>query len=477
MKKLLNIWLISFFLLSSSILKGQVLVSSQKIGTLPANLITLIGIVNAKYNVEIYKVTYNVTNIDGQPGIASGMICIPVKPACDSLPIVLYEHGTVLEDTDVPSYNNEEALVGKSYASLGYVAVMPDYIGLGDSPGLHPYMHAASEAEASVQILRAAKEFIQNKTSFIYNNQIFITGYSQGGHAAMATTKYIEDNNLLSELNVVASAPASGPYNMSGRQIDVVIDDLVYPNSGFVVYVLMSYQMVYGNIYNSPGDVLVSPYDTMMPPLFDGTHSFAEVNDSLPDQVSQFMQPAFLQAFIADTTTKSLPLWVATKDNDVYNWGPQTRMHLIYCQGDKVVFPDNTHDAYAAMVANAAKHVSKQNLGNLGHSDCAVPAFKNAIVLFESMKDTCGTATGIALAKPLDEMSVYPNPASNNVRIELKTGSENNVRIFDASGRIVLVVSSFDDQLNVDVSGWTPGLYFVLVEYENGKAAAKFLVN
>jgi hypothetical protein len=39
------------------------------------------------------------------------------------------------------------------------LSAMPDYIGMGGSPGLHPYVHAASEATASIDMIRAAREF------------------------------------------------------------------------------------------------------------------------------------------------------------------------------------------------------------------------------------------------------------------------------------------------------------------------------
>ena len=39
----------------------------------------------------------------------------------------------------------------------------------------------------------------------------------------MATTKFINDENLQSEFNIVASAPCSGPYDLSGIMADTII--------------------------------------------------------------------------------------------------------------------------------------------------------------------------------------------------------------------------------------------------------------
>ena len=106
--------------------------------------------------------------------------------------------------------------------------LMPDYIGMGESPGLHPYCHGESEATATRDMIRAARAFIADSLQMIDNGELFLTGYSQGGHAAMAAHKYFEDNNLLAEFNVLGSAPCSGPYEMSGAMADTILSPYPY---------------------------------------------------------------------------------------------------------------------------------------------------------------------------------------------------------------------------------------------------------
>ena len=45
------------------------------------------------------------------------------------------------------------------FASAGYAAVAPDYLGLGTGPGLHPYMDLSSEVTASVDMLDAGRRY------------------------------------------------------------------------------------------------------------------------------------------------------------------------------------------------------------------------------------------------------------------------------------------------------------------------------
>ena len=50
------------------------------------------------------------------------------------------------------------------FAAFGYVVCAPDFVGLGDSPGVHPYVHAKTEASAAIDMLRAARELDADDT-------------------------------------------------------------------------------------------------------------------------------------------------------------------------------------------------------------------------------------------------------------------------------------------------------------------------
>jgi len=77
------------------------------------------------------------------------------------------------------------------FATTGYAAVVPDYLGLGDSPGLQLYHHARSEATACVDLLRAARTWCASNNVEL-NDQLFLAGYSHGGHVTMALHRELE---------------------------------------------------------------------------------------------------------------------------------------------------------------------------------------------------------------------------------------------------------------------------------------------
>lgn len=462
MKKLL---LLCFFY-TGFLLQAQVLVSHQLIDTRPAANLNIIAGGLAKYDVETYKVTYNTVNIDGTPTVASGAVCIPIQRDCDTLSLIAYCHGTVLEKNDVPSANNFESIIGKIFSSTGYVVAMPDYLGLGDNGGLHPYVHAQSEATATVDVMRAARELaVALGGSLHLQNEVMLTGYSQGGHAAMATAKYIQDSSLLGEFNVLAAAPASGPYDLAGSQSEVFIQNAPYSNPGYVVYLLMGMNRVYGNIYSDISHILKAPYDTLIPPYFDGTYPMDSVNSKLPNLISGFMVDTVLQNFVADTVNKAHPIWQALLKSTNYNWNPQFPVRMFYCTSDEQVSFENSLRAAAAMRSFGA-NAAAINKGNFSHGGCVFPSIQGASKVIDSVSSSCKrTAMTISVSENTAEngFEVFPNPAQNEVYFKgpLNTGTARLILLNGAGQKIVS--KTYEGSLRLDVSGLKRGMYIGVI--------------
>jgi len=441
---------------------SQTLVSATEMGVLPAVLITFFGITDAEYNVRYYKVTYNTTDLNNMPTVASGLIAVPMDPDCDSIPIALYAHGSALLKTFVPSRDSIEANLGKSIASRGYVVAMPDYLGLGDSPGFHTYQHWETEATSSIDILRATKEFIQDSLPFDFSNEIFLTGYSQGGHAAMATAKYIQDNQLESEFNIAGLAPMSGAYHISKRQTDEIILDLPFNFPGYVVYLIMSYENIYSGIYTNNSDFLQAPYDTLIPPLFDGTHSMLEVHPLLPAKASMYLNPNFINSIITDSSTKSTPFWQAMLDNDNYDWTPTYPVNLLYCNSDDLVNPLNTLDAFDAMTANGVTNIEKEDLGNYNHLDCVVPAVSATIDYFQDLRTDCKDPSGLNRLEISYNLNAYPNPVINELHIELENAGSGTIQLFSLEGKLIFS-GNMNNTYSISTQQYKSGIYILKV--------------
>ena len=59
-----------------------------------------------------------------------------------------------------------------------------------------------------------AMQELNKQLSVKTNEQLFLTGYSQGGHACMATQKKLEEE-YTNQFTITASSPMSGAYDIS----------------------------------------------------------------------------------------------------------------------------------------------------------------------------------------------------------------------------------------------------------------------
>jgi len=92
-------------------------------------------------------------------------------------------------------------------AGVGYAAVEPDYLGLGVGPGHHPYLDLESETTASVDMLRST-QVVASRAHRRLEPTIMVTGFSQGGQAAMALARALQQGaGPHLHLGAVAASP------------------------------------------------------------------------------------------------------------------------------------------------------------------------------------------------------------------------------------------------------------------------------
>ncbi len=411
--------------------------------------------------VTIYKITYNTIDVHGNPTIASGAIYVP-QTDCDTLPLVTFGHGTVFEKSSVPS-NGYNAGSGFLYSGNGFITTLPDYLGLGDNPGIHPYVHWESEATASIDLIRAAREFLNDDLLIWDNNQLFLTGYSQGGHSTMAIHKYISINNLQSEFNVVASAPLSGAFPLFDVQWPGMIGgDSSYYASQFMPYALASYQLVYENLYENYNQYYDPPYDSIIADwLNSGTHSSFEWYQLIPPNFYDFMQDSVLDNI---QNNPNHPVNIDARQNDLHNWIPQEPVRMLYCGMDSMVFPQNSIMALDTMIALGATDVQALELDPLGdHNGCRIPATTYALEWFDSLMVECGMVTGLPIVEKKPEISLYPNPVKNIATFS--TTEITSIELYDLMGAVIIKRNNN----KVDMTKLNPGIYFV-VGFDNNKS-------
>jgi hypothetical protein len=265
------------------------------------------------------------------------------------------------------------------------------------------------------------------------NGQVFLIGYSQGGHACMATHKMIQEE-FSEEFNVTASAPCSGPHDVSGVQAEVIVSPDPYPAPNYLPYILLAYNYVY-NLVDDISEVLKEPYDVLLPPLFEGNNGSGPVDAVMPVVPREILVDQVLEDFTNDPNHF---FRVALRDNDLYDWVPTAPVRMGYCESDSHVSYQNSIMCRDAMIANGATSVQAVSAGaGFEHQDCAFPALLSSKNWFDTQKFPC-EFNGID-ERPSIVWSVYPNPASDNIRLTASDGMGHNVRwaLHASDGRLV----------------------------------------
>jgi len=339
--------------------------------------------VTAQNGVTVHKLVYETVGPWGGKIQASGLLAVPQTNG-PAWPLVSYQHGTMTKKSDAPSAAPlGEGILGLVFASTGYVAVLPDYLGLGDSSDTQFYYHARSTATTCVDLLRAARAFCTNQ-SIALNGKVFLCGFSQGGHATLATLREIEAFHT-NEFTVTAAAPMAGAYDISG---EALVDFLSgRPNSGvFFSLLFASYQAIY---QLAPGwaDLLQSPYDVNLPPKLNGQYSFTEIENVLP--ITGFLdalQPPYLDAL---RNQPNHPLRLALRDNDVIEWKPLAPLRLYHAHADEVVLYTNavvTKNSFHRRGATHVQLIDPDQIIDHNHGSSFWPSMQLAKTWFDSLK-------------------------------------------------------------------------------------------
>ena len=357
------------------------------------SLVTVAGA--PKCGVNMHYIEYGTVGGAGEKTNASGALMVPTGDGCTGpRPVLLYAHGTDpsraynLADITEPSRPGaaEGTLLAAMYAAQGFIVVAPNYAGYDVSKlSYHPYLNADQQSKEMIDSLAAARKALP-KVGGQESGKLFISGYSQGGHVAMATHRALQAANV----SVTASAPMSGPYALAAFGDALFSGNVNYGATAFTPLLTTSYQRAYGNLYRTPSDVYEAAYadgiESLLPSntplatlfaqgklpqtaLFSSTAPAPGLESITPPTTPAALAPlfalgfgtnnlirnserlAFLQDAMANpdgavptVTTGAAaaapqhPLRKAFKANDLRNWSPRRPVLLCGGNADPTVF-------------------------------------------------------------------------------------------------------------------------------------------
>ena len=415
----LIISLLSIFSINS--LVGQKLISTTPAGIISRDFLSFLFGANGallENGIELYKITYSTVDVFGKPDTASGLIILPSNGKKSFFPVI-YQHGTVDDRNDVPSNVKGGWEAGAVFAGLGYFTILPDYLGLGTSRGYHPYVHAASQSWAATDMLKAAVTFAAN-AGITLNEKLFITGYSQGGHASMALHRDLEKNPMPG-FKVAGAAHLSGPYSISTSMLDILLSDKEYGTSGYVPHTLLAYNPIY-KLYTNLNQVIKPAYLDIVLRRQKEEIGLNQMNTLLTAALKKDYGKAIPSYIFQDSVVNNIknnlnhPVRLALKANDTYDWVPKAPTRILYCKADEQVGYTNAIFADSVMRARGAQNVFIKDLNSaFSHGQCVEPALLNSVLFFKSLSVSTSL---FAVNSKTTDLKVYPNPASTYLYFE-----------------------------------------------------------
>jgi hypothetical protein len=230
--------------------------------------------------VEVRYLDYRTVGARGESTNGTGVLMRPTgqDAVCQGArPIVLYAHGTAVDrrynlaavaDNNNPAAS-ESALLAAMYAAQGFTVVAPNYAGYDRSAlAYHPYLNADQQSKDMIDSLTAARAALRT-IGGQDSGQLFLTGYSQGGHVAMATHRALQAQGT----PVTAAAPISGPYALAALGDTLFYGAVSLDATVFAPLIVGSYQQAYGNLYRNPSDIYSGFYSQGIENLLPGEAS------------------------------------------------------------------------------------------------------------------------------------------------------------------------------------------------------------
>jgi pimeloyl-ACP methyl ester carboxylesterase len=336
----------------------------------------LADVFQTQYGISLYRVRYWTTGADASLTVASGLIAFPRGSRLRG--VVSFQHGTASERVSAPSTPDPSngVLAAAAFAGRGYLLVAPDYVGLGSSTAPHPYLHADSEADAVVDLLRGARDVVA-AAGLDWPDALLLTGFSQGGHATLAAQRLLEAAPI-EGLTVKASAPIAGPFDLAGISVPFALEGRSKASSLYLAYMVGAYANIYGE---SLASALKEPYVSRVPVLFDGLHDGDAIMAALPANPREMFHEQFLQTY-----TRGEPNWLRERliENGLYEWSPRAPIRLYFGALDVDVSPREA-EVEAKRLNARGGHVSVVDVGEIDHDRSVLAAAPAVLVWFDQL--------------------------------------------------------------------------------------------
>jgi hypothetical protein len=284
------------------------------------------------YPVKLYRVTYpTVVPELGKSTVASGLVAIPDN-GLDSMPLISYQHGTVVVRSACPSNPDssmETKLMIAQFASQGYIVIGADMIGLGVSDQPHADFVRLSAEQACIDMLSAAGQVLKEQK--IRQGPLFLHGWSQGGWATMTFLRRLEAMNISVTAASTACAAADF-FALMDRWINNPQPGDSPALPAVVANCLFAYEY-YNGLTGLPSSAIRPEYFQASNDLYGWKMDIITFLTQTTINVSELLRPEFM----ATGNTGSAPFWQVLEQAQAYRWRCQAPLRMYYGEADVII--------------------------------------------------------------------------------------------------------------------------------------------
>ena len=354
----------------------------EPVGTYPAFALRVLlwyaGVgapVPVAHGIDLYRITYW-SRTDEKPVLVSGLMSVPADGDA-ARGTVLWMHGTNTDrrrSISAPSLEEGVAASG-AFAGGGYLMLAPDLVGLGVSKGPQAYLYNASTVPVTLDLLRAAQQ-VTKDLHRSWNPNIYITGFSQGGHASAVMHRALEalDDPAF---HVRATGAVAGAYDLADISLAFAMRGRSEEDSLYLTTAALSYATHYGHPLDS---LMTAKYAAIAQHDFDGDHEDA-LEANMPSNPRLLFRPDFLHAF---DTHGSHWFIDSMRKNEAYAWAPKAPFRAYYGTKDVDVSPDESR-FFAQQAKKNGGNVTAIDVGPYDHGQSVLHAVPLIRSWFDSL--------------------------------------------------------------------------------------------
>lgn len=317
-----------------------------------------------KPGIKGYRVLYRSTNYDGRPVAVTGALIFPAEKSDRLRPVVAWAHPTTgVVSACAPTLlpNLSQVIMGiDEITDRGWVIAATDYVGLG-TQDQHPYLIGSAEANAVIDIVRAARQLSDIQAG----DQFAVWGHSQGGHAALYTG--LRAKTYAPELTLVGVA-AAAPATLLAQLFKA--DENTSSGRSLSAMTVLAWSRLFGwPLPELVEPAAMRPFERLAGDCIEDLAQFLQEDDdekALPRKflkIDPLADPRF-QKVIADNTPGPLP----------------SGMPVFIAQGtaDTTVLPSITKQ-YVRELCDGGAHVKFNVLPGVSHVTVALDSAYDAV--------------------------------------------------------------------------------------------------